>query len=54
MKIEEITEIRQTGEVTQVNKLLKEGFKIIRIFNARIKTLECETIAPIYVLGRIE
>lgn len=53
MKLEDVTEIWQSAEWLQVNKKLKEGFKIIRIFNSRAKTLETETIAPIYVLGRI-
>ena len=54
MKLEEIKEVFQTAEWQTVNKKIKEGFVIIRIFNARAKTLETEVISPIYVLGKVE
>jgi hypothetical protein len=54
VKIEDISEIKQSAEPTQVNKWLKEGYKILRIFNSRVKTMETETTAPMYVLGKTE
>ena len=54
MKLEEINEVFQTAEWQSVNKKLKEGFKIIRIFNGRAKTMETEVISPVFVLGKVE
>lgn len=52
MKLEDIQKIEQTGNVKEVNNLLDNGWVIIRLFNARIKTAEIENTSPIYVLGK--
>lgn len=54
MKIEEIKEIRQTSEVTEVNELLKKGFRIIKILSTRVHNGEYDIVTPTYILGKVE
>ena len=51
MKLDESKQIEQTNDVDKVNKLLKEGFKILKIFSCK----EHENlIRPCYILGKDE
>ena len=54
MKLEDIKEVNQTSSHRDVNKMLKEGWIIIRLFNCRTKTQEMESTMPMYVLGKSE
>ena len=52
MKLEDIKEVFQTTEYKEVNKSLDKGYKIIKIFNGRLKENNVEFQHPVYVLGR--
>lgn len=54
MNYKHITEIKETTEESEVNKYLKEGYQIVKIFNSRTIVNEAEeAVRPIYVLGKI-
>lgn len=52
MKLEELTQIKQTHDTEAVNQLLSQGFKIIKVLSTRTHAGEKEEIKPIYILGR--
>lgn len=56
MKLDQITQIKQTAEQTEVNLALAQGYKLIKIFSGKLTTEHGEFVQPIYVLGleRIE
>lgn len=54
MKLEDIKSIKQTADQDEVNKHLKKGYSIVKIFSGKIPINEHgDTIVqPIYVLGK--
>jgi len=54
MKLEEITRVFQTGDPIKVNDLLKDEYKIIRIFNQHSTTSDGDCSYPMYVLGKVK
>lgn len=54
--MENITEIKELKEVDKVNKLLKEGWKLLSVNtyypNHMIRTTNMEAAPLIYVLGK--
>lgn len=51
MKVDEAKKIEQTPDVDKVNKLLKEGWRIIKIFSCKENE---NLIRPYYILGKDE
>lgn len=52
MKLEELTQIKQTHDTEAVNQLLSQGFRVIKVLSSRTQVGEREEIKPIYILGR--
>lgn len=51
MRMEEITNVKQTKNVDEVNELLAKGYKIVKILSSKSSTGGGEEIIPIYILG---
>ena len=51
MKLEEVTNIRQTRDEREVNLLLAQGYKIIKILSSKSSTGGGDEVFPIYILG---
>lgn len=54
MKLDEITKVHQTSNVTEANEHLARGFRILKILSTKITTSDGEFIQPTYVLGLTE
>ena len=55
MKIDSIKNTVTSEDVTEVNKLLKENYKIVRIFPGHIRNADGSSVTTvIYVLGKKE
>jgi len=52
MTYEKIKEIFQTADQAEVNKKLKDNFRLLKIFSGRVIQDNIELVQPIYVLGR--
>ena len=44
MKLENVARIVQTSDPTEVNKYLKKGYKILKIFSGRVKSSDLDEI----------
>ena len=51
MKLEEVSQIKETNSLEEVNKHLSQGYKLIKIFNQREETHDGITTNVVYVLG---
>lgn len=51
MKIEEVIQIKQTNNETEVNKFLAQGYKLIKILSQKVSTEFGDEIKPVYILG---
>ena len=51
MKLEEIKTIKQTSDINEVNKALKDGFEIIKIVPTQVKNQDYEYRGQAYILG---
>lgn len=51
MKLNQITQIKQTYHQSEVNEFLAKGFELIKIFSSKVKTDNFDEIKPIYILG---
>ncbi|MDG6923923.1 MAG: hypothetical protein JRN67_11610 [Nitrososphaerota archaeon] len=51
---EGLTELREVGSIGDANKLLKDGFQILRIADRTTTDLQTKSVitAPLYILGR--
>ena len=54
MKLEEVSELKQTTEIDKVNELLKKGYKLIKILSTRTHNGDYDVVMPTYILGRTE
>ena len=51
MKLDEVTQLKQTYDEVEVNELLAKGFKIIKIFSTKVKNEDFDEVKPCYILG---
>lgn len=51
MKLEEITQIKQTRDQNEVNALLAQGYRIIKILSSKSTSGAGDEVYPIYILG---
>ncbi len=51
MKLEEVSKIKQTTNDEEVNTLLAQGYKLIKIFSSKVRINEYDEVKPCYILG---
>ena len=52
MKLIDVKQVKHATTENEVNKALKQGYKILKMAQNRIKTPECEDVKIQYCLGK--
>jgi hypothetical protein len=52
MKLEEVKELFQSSEISQVNTKLKDGWELLKIAPTKVKGNDYDLIGQMYILGR--
>lgn len=51
MKIEDITQLKQTYYVEEANRLMAQGYQLIKILSSKTQGADREEVRPVYILG---
>jgi len=51
MKLEEVTQVRMTTQESEVNKLLSQGYHILKILSTKSVSGDREMVVPTFILG---
>jgi hypothetical protein len=51
VRLDEITQIKESFNQDEVNSFLSKGFKLLKILSSKTISNEMDEIRPIYVLG---
>ena len=51
MKLEEITQIEMSTEKAEINRLLSQGYRILKILSTKSVSGDREMVVPTFILG---
>lgn len=52
LRLELVSELRETFSVVECNRFLGEGFVLLKILSSKFKEQDLEQVRPVYVLGK--